>query len=73
MEQLDTQIPVGSLVAMKSGNPNVMGIIIDVHSIRAWITEPEESARYKYIYKIRSIDSDHIRYCYSYEMVIIST
>lgn len=73
MELLDTEIPIGSLVTMKSGNGDTMGIIVDAHRIRAWISEPEANARYKYIYKVRSIDSDHIRYCYSYEMVIIST
>ena len=69
----DNEIPVGRLVTVKSGDNHVMGVIVDVRSIRAWISEPEAHARYKYIYKVRSIDSDHIRYCYSYEMVIIST
>lgn len=73
MEYLDTEIPIGSLVTMKSGNSDVMGVIVDAHRIRAWISESETYARYKYIYKVRSVESDHIRYCYSYEMVIIST
>lgn len=73
MDYPDLEIPVGSLVAMKSGNSNIMGIVVDVHRIRAWISEPETTARYKYIYKIRSIEGDHVRYCYSYEMVVIST
>lgn len=72
MEQFDSEIPVGSLVTMKSGDNHVMGVIVDAHRIRAWISEPEAHARYKYIYKVRSVESDHIRYCYSYEMVIIS-
>lgn len=73
MEQFDAEIPVGSLVTMKSGDNHVMGVIVDAHRIRAWFSEPEAHARYKYIYKVRSVESDHIRYCYSYEMVIIST
>lgn len=73
MDLSDAEIPVGSLVTVKSGDSDVMGIIVDSQRIRAWISEPEANARYKYIYKVRSIDCDRIRYCYSYEMVIIST
>lgn len=73
MEPLDNEIPIGSLVTVKSGNGDVLGVIVDTHRIRAWISEPETNTRYKYIYKVCSVDSDHIRYCYSYEMVIIST
>lgn len=72
METFDIKIPIGSLVTMKSGDKHDMGIVVDAHRIRAWISEPEASARYKYIYKVRSIEGDRIRYCYSYEMVIIS-
>jgi hypothetical protein len=67
---MSEQFPIGTLVmiADKSGE---IGIVVDHHHIKAWLTEREEN-KYKTIYKVNIVSKSIYKYCYSYEMVLLS-
>jgi len=62
-------IPIGTLVSLSGED---IGIVVDHHYIKAWPDESADNIRYKVIYKINIINKNLYKYCYSYEMVILS-
>lgn len=65
-------ISIGTLVMMSGSKDNEIGIVVDQHHIKAWPHEMQEPRKYKIIYKINIINKNLFKYCYSYEMVILS-
>jgi hypothetical protein len=62
-------IPIGTLVSLNGGD---IGVVVDHHYIKAWPDESADNIKYKVIYKINIITKNLYKYCYSYEMVILS-
>ena len=69
---MSVEIPIGTLVAIKDNLGGDIGIIVDHHHIRAWPSELDDPGRFKTIYKVNVISKNVYKYCYSYEMVILS-
>lgn len=69
---MSNEFPIGTLVFVSGSKPDEIGIIVDHHHVRAWPSEEPSMNKYKIIYKINIISRNTYKYCYSYEMVILS-
>jgi len=69
---MNGDFPIGTLVLISGSKPDELGIIVGHHHVRVWPSEETTINKYKVIYKINIISRNTYKYCYSYEMVILS-